>query len=140
MTKKLTYIIFVLSVSAVLQLLNSCKKERMNMPSGTYTGTLDVIQINGNTSYNVEITFNNDNFSLKGDYANSGKFKKISKDKLVFTSKDGISDTNVDANLILNGTYSYSIAGDELFLRKDLEATIAIYPPISYEYELKKLK
>jgi hypothetical protein len=134
--KKLLYIIAALIICAVLQIFSSCKKEKLTIPPSTYSGKLTAITTQGKIAYDLQITFNENNFTTTGTFKNAGTFERTKKDKVIFVNTSQIP-IDANANFYLNGDYSFEAKGDSIILTKNFEVTAAIYPTLSIQYKLK---
>ena len=132
-----------LSPFAIILLLatSSCeeKSDHKTIIEGTYSGTFtnwnndpaaNTVILNGQTT----VTFSNNTYTSSGNdnkipAGGSGTFK-IEENFVNFVDRN-VWTANFDWNLILNGSYTYSMKGDSLFLLKTLGYN-------HYRYELKR--
>lgn len=114
----------LLFIFSLLWIFTSCQKSEnvIAQPSGKYSGTFTVKYPNGVTHTNpVTVNFSgNENFNCSGNSNNyypaggSGNYK-IENSKIVF-SDTNIWTANFDWNLILNGSYNYTMNGTRLII------------------------
>ncbi len=132
-----------LSPFAIILLLatSSCdeKSDDKTILEGTYSGTFtnwnndpaaNTVILSGQTT----VTFSNNTYTSSGNdnkipAGGSGTFK-IEKNFVNFVDRN-VWTANFDWNLILNGSYTYSMKGDSLFLLKTFGYN-------HYQYELKR--
>jgi len=132
-----------LSPFAIILLLatSSCeeKSDDKTILEGTYSGTFtnwnndpaaNTVILSGQTT----VTFTNNTYTSTGNdnkipAGGSGTFK-IEENFVNFVDRN-VWTANFDWNLILNGSYTYSMKGDSLFLLKTLGYN-------HYQYELKR--
>lgn len=115
----------ILFVISLLWILTSCQKSEnvTSQPNGKYSGVFTVTYPNGATHSNsVTVNFSSSDKSFncsgnRNDYypaGGSGSYK-IENSKIVF-SDTNIWTANFDWNLILNGSYNYTMNGTQLII------------------------
>ncbi|WP_207426025.1 hypothetical protein [Pedobacter sp. SYSU D00535] len=126
-------------------LLAACKKEEKVIFSGTYTGEFTVIRpISSMLTPPVEasITFQGKTYTSQGNpnyypAGGSGTFE-IKGNVIEFRDKN-VWPAHFDPLLILSGSYTYEIQGDELILSKTNQPGASFLAPTVYRYNLKKV-
>ena len=136
MKKLLALVVLVTSLFCL-----SCSKEILQSTNidGSYQGVFEWTNTNPAVDFvplkgSVTVTFDGLNYSSTGNSnyvpASSGGKYFIKKDVMTFT--DTMMHTaNFDWNMLLNGSYAYSITGDNLILTRTVGYN-------KYTYRLKK--
>ncbi|MFN7540166.1 MAG: hypothetical protein ACK5RQ_08945 [Bacteroidota bacterium] len=119
----------------MVSFISGCKKDKMPIQDGIYTGTFTVTYSNGSQTGPVTIELKNRTYTSSSNAnripaGGSGTFQ-VNKNKMIF-SDDKMWTADFDWNLILNGEYEAVFDGKKLTLSASRDGVG------QYQYELQK--
>lgn len=130
---KKIYIVIILFL--IVSFIPGCKKDKLPIQDGIYTGTFTVIYSNGTQTNPVTVELKNRTYTSSSNAnripaGGSGTFQ-INKNRMIF-SDEKMWTADFDWNLILNGEYEAVFDGKKLTLSANKNNVG------NYRYELEK--